>query len=139
VLPYELLRSTPAAFVTRVVEFCGATASAAAIAHLPYGNDVHPSLGALGTRWKRRANRYIARTDRLNPEPWLRVTKRGHYTLYEAIRRLERATPGALRRRAEDHTREAIQTWAQHRFRESNSATDEWTEDDLSALGYATL
>jgi hypothetical protein len=136
VIPYELLRTRPEVAINRLFEFCGRVPSTKAIEALPYGRSANVSLTALGTGLKRKLNRYVSRVDRLNPDPWVAISTKQHRRLMASIRMLEKRLPNALIQKYESRMLEVIDQWMGDRFKDSNLATQEWVEDDLSEFGY---
>ena len=136
VIPYEVLRSRPVEFVTRLVRFCGNTVEAAYLDILPFDRRVNESLTALGTGVKRWLNHYMGLPNGMNPEPWVALTTSRRRRLLRSLHWLEQRFPAALRQGADKRMHAAIHAWAGDRFRESNAVTNGWVEDDLGALGY---
>ena len=129
VLPYEILRTRPEAFLDRIGAFVGAPASEA---DLRWKN---ASLSALSLSLKRHANRWVVRSA-FNPAPPLAVDE-SNKDLLRLCDALDARVPDALRSRQERRWRRFAEAEVGgDRYARSNALTVGLTGLDLRALGY---
>jgi hypothetical protein len=130
VLPYELLKSQPGAFLGRIGEFVGIQAVQ------PQVRSVNVSVSAFALGLKRQANRYFVLDGPVNPAPPFDFP--GSNAMLERIcRMLDPKLPVALRDRAERLWRRHAAREVGTRYAESNAVTAGLTGLDLRAFGYA--
>lgn len=129
VLPYELLRADPGAFLGRIGAFAGAEARASD----PEPVKVSPS--ALSLSLARRANRWVVRSD-LNPAPPFE-REGADRALVRLSLRADEKLPAAWRERAERALLAEAEGLAEGLYAESNDATSELAGLDLGKFGYA--
>ncbi len=137
VLPYELLRARPADFVARIMAAVGLHADAAVLAGLPYGEQVNPSLSALGVAFKLRLNRLAGQRTPFNPTPLYTGRGSGHKRLLQALAfRVDRRLPAAWKKAADERMKRQIAERVSGYYAESNHLTAELTGLDLAEWGY---
>ena len=129
VLPYELLRMQPWAFLERIGEFLGVPATNAE------HRQMNVSLSALSLSLKRHANRCIVR-DKFNPNPLITLD-RSNKVLLRICRKLDARAPMALRDGYERRLRRYAEREVGDRYAESNALTAKLISIDLRAFGYA--
>jgi hypothetical protein len=129
VLPYELLKKTPRAFLARIGDFAGVNVAA------HKDKVVKPSPSALSLSFKRLANRWVVRND-LNSAPLFEV-EGANLALRKLSNWTDARLPLGLRERHELRLRALAEELTEGRYAESNAATAELTGIDLSAFGYA--
>jgi len=129
VLPFEMLKNRPRAFLKRIGDFAGATVVT------PQFKPLSVSQSALSLAFKRRANRWVVR-DTLNPAPPFEVEKING-RLLKLCTVADSKIPASLRERSERHLREIAQEIVDNRYVESNAMTAELTKLELHSFGYA--
>jgi hypothetical protein len=129
VLPYELLRMQPWAFLERIGGFLGVPATNAE------HRQMNVSLSALSLSLKRHANRCIVR-DKFNPNPLITLD-RSNKVLLRICRKLDARAPMALRDGYERRLRRYAEREVGDRYAESNALTAKLISIDLRAFGYA--
>ncbi len=129
VLPYEILRADPPAFLERIGDFADTSVPP------PDTEPVKVSPSALSLSFKRWANRWVVRSD-LNPAPPFEA-EGADRTLLRLCYKVDARMPAGLRALHERHLRAVAQELVNGRYAESNAATTELTGLDLKALGYA--
>jgi hypothetical protein len=129
VLPYELLRMQPRAFLERIGEFLGVPATSAEYRQM----NVSPS--ALSLSLKRHANRYVV-LDKFNPDPPITLDG-SNEVLLRMCHRLDARVPAALRNGYERRLSRYAEREVGARYAESNALTAKLTGIDLRAFGYA--
>jgi hypothetical protein len=128
VLPYELLKNTPRAFLMRIGDFAGVTVTD------PKDKVIKPSPSALSLSFKRQANRWVVRDD-LNPAPPFEV-EGANRALLKLSHWTDARLPLGLRERHEFRLRALAAELTEGQYAESNATTAELTGIDLSSLGY---
>jgi hypothetical protein len=130
VLPFELLRHDPMAFLAATVDFAGPPASMPPTVDRAERNQ---ALSALSTGLKRRANVLVR--DTLNPTGLVEhagLNKR----LVAILEGVDGRVPRDTRQRWEDRLTAAVSGAAGDRFAASNRRTSELTGLDLAGYGY---
>lgn len=128
VLPYEMLRDTPALFFERIGEFLGSR-----ISPLEPGSE-NVSASALALSLKRQINRHFIR-DNLNPAPAF-TPRFSNAELMRGFFKLDYKLPSGLRELQERRWLSLAQRYVGTRYAESNTLTAEITGLDLEAFGY---
>lgn len=129
VLPYELLRDRPRAFVEHIGTFADAR-----VAPSYNFKPMRTSPSALALSFKRRANWWVVR-DELNPAPPFEVEGANH-ALLRLCRKVDAKVPAKLRAQRERHLRTLVEEVVDRRYVKSNATTAELTGLDLAAFGY---
>lgn len=130
VLPYELLRDQPGAFLEQVGEFVGLPAAQ------PQLRPMNVSLSTFTLSLKRQANRYVILDGPVNPAPPLAFA--GAKELLERVcQKVDARVPAALRDRHERRWCRLAAREVGTRYAESNAVTAGLTGLDLRAFGYA--
>ena len=129
VLPYELLRDRPRAFVKHIGTFADAR-----VAPSYNFEPMRPSPSALALSFKRRANRWVVRDD-LNPAPPFEM-EGANQALLRLCRKVDAKVPARLRAQRERHLRTLVEEVVDRRYVKSNATTAELTGLDLAAFGY---
>jgi hypothetical protein len=125
VLPYEMLKADPAAFVRRITRFTGAEAQAE-----PRMDQANRSYSALAVELRRLANK-------LNGREF--VSARRSFLDRQTMRlaeHVDRCAPRRLTERAEQRLRRRVRQIIGDRFAASNRETSHITGLDLAAFGY---
>ncbi len=130
VLPHELFRAQPGAFLEKIGEFVGVPATQ------PHVRPVNVSLSAFALGLKRHANRYFVLDGPVNPAPPFDF-QASNALLERICRMLDPKLPVALRDRAERRWRRHAAREVGTRYAESNAVTAGLTGLDLRAFGYA--
>lgn len=130
VLPYELLRDRPRAFVEHIGTFADAR-----VAPSYNFKPMRSSPSALALSFKRRANWWVVR-DELNPAPPFEVEGANH-ALLRLCRKVDAKVPARLRAQRERHLRTLVEEVVDRRYVNSNATTAELTGLDLTEFGYA--
>jgi hypothetical protein len=135
VLPYEMFRSEPVPFVSRVARFAEVSLDDAFLDSMPL--DARPNVASsmAATGVKRIVNRLVARSD-VNPAPLVDAPR-----LESFVRRrvdlVDHLVPGFIRersgRRAQDRVAEAVRGL----YDDSNWVTSDLCRLDLARYGYA--
>lgn len=128
VLPYELLRSDPGAFLDAIGEFCGADLGP------PPVERQKESLSAAALYAARHGNRLFALTG-LNPAPLFPLNG-GARRVKKLSKKLDRRLPDSAKNSADDRWRAFAQALAKSRYNESNARTQALIGCDLSPFGY---
>ncbi|MBP6802589.1 MAG: sulfotransferase [Chloroflexi bacterium] len=137
VLPYELFRARPADFVAQIMAAVGLHAEAAVMAALPYGEQVNPSLSALGIAFKLRLNRLAGQRTPFNPTPLYTGRGSGHTRLLQALAfRVDRRLPATWKRAADEQMKHQIAERVSGYYAESNHLTAKLTGLNLVEWGY---
>ncbi len=136
VVPYEMLRIDPSAFVGRVLEAAGVT-SMPALSAFPYDRQSNPSLSAASGAVRRQLNRLVAARRPLNPGVLVRIPAAADHRYWDpALEVLDARLPDPLAGRAEQSLRSGIAAWAGDRYAASNRRLAERLGLDLAAYGY---
>ncbi len=130
VLPYELLRAQPDAFLGQIGEFVGLPAAR------PQVRPVNVSLSAFALGLKRHANRYFVLDGPVNPAPPLEFPA-SNEILEQICRMLDSRLPTALHDRQERRWRRHAAREVGARYAQSNAVTAGLTNLDLRKFGYA--
>lgn len=129
VLPYELLKASPRAFLERIGAFAETNVSSSD------SEPVKVSPSALSLSLKRQANRWVVRSD-LNPAPLFGIDGANRALLrlcYKADARM----PAGLSVRGERQLRDLAEELVDGRYAKSNATTARLTGLDLEVFGYA--
>jgi hypothetical protein len=129
VLPYELLRGQPGAFLGRIGEFVSVPAAQPQVRPM----NVSPSAFALAL--KRHANRLFVQDGPINPAPPFELPASSEI-LERICRGLDSHLPPAVRDRHERRWRRHATHEVGTRYAKSNALSAELTGLDLRALGY---
>lgn len=129
VVPFELLRMQPSAYLERIGEFLGVPATKAEYRQM----NVSPS--ALSLSLKRHANRYVVR-DKFNPDPLIALDG-SNEVLLRICHELDARAPVALRDGYERRLHRYAEREVGTRYAESNALTARLTGIDLREFGYA--
>lgn len=130
VLPYELLRVQPEAFLGQIVEFVGVPVTQ------PQFRPVNVSLSAFALALKRHANRYFVLDGPVNPAPLFDFPA-SNEMLERICRTLDTKVPLAVRDRHERRWRRHAAHEVGTRYAKSNALSAGLTGLDLRAFGYA--
>lgn len=137
VLPYELFREAPAAFVTRLLASVGLKAEAGTLATLPYGDFVNPSLSTLGVALKRYLNLLAGQRTAFNTRPLLLGgNHRRNVRMQTLAFWVDRRLPAAWKAAADERTKRLIAARFDGYYAESNRRTAALTGLDLAKWGY---
>lgn len=129
VLPYELLRAKPLAFLERIGGLAGTNVSPSA------SGPVKVSPSALSLSFMRQANRWVVRSD-LNPAPPFEAEGVDR-TLLRVCYKADARIPARLRVLSERRLRALAEDLVDGRYAKSNAATSVLAGLDLGAFGYA--
>ena len=132
VLPFEMLRADPKAFLSRIGEFSGTRCDEPTAEERKL--NVSPSASWLGLQ--RRCNPFVF-SDDLNGYSIFAVPG-AKQRLKRLIRKGPRVLPRRLDARMERRLREQVATAVRDRYEESNLATQALTDLNLEEYGYAT-
>ena len=127
VLPFELFRRDGRGFVSRIVDFAGASAEPGALDALPFGAVVNATEPSATIAAKRQLNRFA----RQPLEPF-----EGGKLVRVVAQRAGRLVPTELDRRLERRMRDAVAHAVGDYYRESNARTSELIGIDLAEYGY---
>ena len=136
VLPYELFRDHPTAFVAKIVEFAGAEVDLSSIACLPFWLKENVALLGFSIALKRRLNRLVARRDSENPQVPFPVSRRRELQLEMVLKRLDSLVPSHVQRQLDRRLRTQVSYQVGHRYGESNRHLAAMTGMDLEEYGY---
>jgi hypothetical protein len=129
VLPYELLRARPGAFLGEIGRFVGVQV------RQPQVRSVNISLSALVLDLKRQANRYFVFDGPVNPAPALDFS--GSNAILERLcRSLDSKLPDAVRDRHERRWQRYAAREVSSRYAQSNTLTEQLTGLYLRSFGY---
>jgi hypothetical protein len=137
VLPYELMRSEPGRFVTRVARFAGASLPNGFVESMPVEARPNLASSSAATRAKRVLNRLFARSD-VNPAPIIDAPRLDAFAR-RRIGAVDRLVPGFLAARLERRDRDRVLEYVGDRFDRSNSTTSALCGLDLAAHGYSIV
>jgi Sulfotransferase family len=136
VVPYELLRKDPPAFVAEVLAAAGVWATPD-LAALPYDRRSNPSLSAASAAVRRQLNRLVAARRPRNPGVLVRIPAAADHRVWDPVlRALDAVVPESVEARAERRLRNGIAAWAGDRYGASNRRLAERLGLDLAAYGY---
>lgn len=130
VLPYELLREDPVAFLGRIMRFSGNASGYVADA----GQRANAGRPALLSAVLRRLNPFLVRDD-LNGYSILAVSG-ARRRVYPVLERCLSILPASLSERVERRIRHEIESVCRGRYGPSNRFTAELTGLDLASVGY---
>ncbi len=136
VVPYELLRVDPPAFVAAVLAAAGVQPTSD-LAALPYGRQSNPSLSASSAAVRRQLNRLVAARRPLNPGVLVRIPSTVDHRIWDPVlRTLDRLLPEGIAAGAERRLRTFLAAWAGDRYGASNRRLGALLSEDLAAYGY---
>jgi len=133
VLPFELFKITPVAFIQQIITFSGASASADVIDKLPYLQSANTGISAFTMGIRRRLNSVFIE-DHLNPNPLIPIGRACR--LVKRVNRLDAFLPKRLKDHVNRRMKDKINKIVGDQYRESNSLTSKLINIDLSNLGY---
>jgi hypothetical protein len=136
VLPYELFRDHPVAFVRKIVEFAGAEADLDLIESLPFSAKENVALLGFSIALKVRLNRLIARRDSENPQVLCPVSRGRELQLEMFLKRLDSLVPSPVQRHLDRRLRTQVSDQVGHRYGESNRHLSAMMGMDLKEYGY---
>lgn len=135
VLPYELFKVKPQAFIEEIRLFCGIEGKSQVIEELPYSRRVNHSLSGGSMDLKRRLNGLIAKKSRFNPRV-LFPLPRADWRLTSYLHRLDSVMPQSLKVFFDRKLQTTICELVGDRYKQSNTLTSEMLNLNLAQYGY---
>lgn len=136
VLPYELFRDHPTAFVLKIIEFAGTEADLDSIERLPFSLKENVALLGFSIALKTHLNRLIARRDSENPQVLCPVSRRRELQLEAVLKRLDSLVPSYVQGLLDRRLRTQVSNQVGHRYGESNRCLAAMMGMDLEEYGY---
>lgn len=137
VLPFELLRESPARFAGAILNFCDLPTPHGEAAEAIYGAKNNVGLSCFEVAMTRHMNFWFGHRCPHNSTSVLPILPAGSRRLWFAgLRRITRLVPRGITGAMEARMKAAVAAYAGERFAESNRETARLTGLDLEAYGY---
>ena len=136
VLPYELFKDKPPDFVSKIIRFAGAEVSGNVVKGLPYSIKQHAGLSGFSIGIKRYLNRVVARSDTVNPQVILPISRSQELLLERFIENIASLVPSVFERALDEKLAVTVSKMVDDRYKKSNDLVDEMLGLGLKKYGY---